>query len=174
MDPIFLHHDLLPAFDLPQDFFSIFLIKRFQRIETFSVFGKSYRYNRNALKDRRISGKLFEAVFQLVSVIDTLTQYDLSIHGDSCIVQHIHLIQSLSCKTVMQHFTPEFRIHCLERNVDRFQMIADHTLNILLTHIGKRNIISLKKGKPGIIILKIQRLTHTWRHLVNKTEHTLI
>ena len=53
-------------------------------------------------------------------------------------------------------------------------MIADHTLNILLAHIGKRNIISLKKGKPRIIILKIQRLTHTWRHLVNKTEHTLI
>ena len=174
MNPVLLHHDFLPALDLTQDFFGIFFIKRLQRIKALSVFGKSYRYNRNALKDRCVSGKLLKAVFQLIPVINTFTQYDLSVHGDPCVIQHIHLLQGLSCKAVMQHFAPEFRIHCLERNVDRFQMIADHTLNILLTHVGKRHIISLKKGKPGIVILKIQRLTHIRRHLVNKTEHALI
>ena len=92
MNPVLLHHNLLPAFNLIQNFFCIFFIKRLQRIETFSVFGKSYRHNRNTLKNRSISGKFLKAVFQLIPVIDTFAQYDLSVHGNPCVIQHIHLL----------------------------------------------------------------------------------
>ena len=44
----------------------------------------------------------------------------------------------------------------------------------MILHVGKGHIIALKKGKAGIIILKIKRIPHTRGHLVNKTENTLI
>ncbi len=53
-------------------------------------------------------------------------------------------------------------------------MIADDPLHILIRHIRQRHIIPLQKGKPGIVIFKIQRLPHPLRHLVDKTENTFI
>ena len=53
-------------------------------------------------------------------------------------------------------------------------MVADNLLNILFLQIGQRNIVTLQKGKTRIIIFKIQCISHTRRHLINKTENTLI
>ena len=44
----------------------------------------------------------------------------------------------------------------------------------MVRHIGQRHVIPLQKGKPGIVVLKIQCLTHPLRHLVDKAENTLI
>ena len=53
-------------------------------------------------------------------------------------------------------------------------METDNPFNIMIAHIRQRNIVPLKKGKPGIIILKIQRIPHPPGHLVDKAEHTLV
>ena len=74
----------------------------------------------------------------------------------------------------MQHFAAKLRIHCLKRHIDGRKVIFDHTFNIFLAHIGQCNIISLQERKSGIIILEIQRFSHAWRHLIDKTEHTVI
>ena len=42
----------------------------------------------------------------------------------------------------------------------------------MIGHICKGHIVPLQKGKPGIIILKVQALPHSRRHLVYKTENT--
>ena len=62
----------------------------------------------------------------------------------------------------------------MDRNVDRCQIEFDDTLNIFVLHVCQCYIITLQKGQPGIIILKIERFTHARRHLVNKTENALI
>ena len=74
----------------------------------------------------------------------------------------------------MEHLAAKLRIHCLERNIDRRQVIFDHPLNILLAHIRQCHIVSLQEGKPGIIILKIESLPHSRRHLVDKAEHAMV
>ena len=53
-------------------------------------------------------------------------------------------------------------------------MITDDTINIVVTHIGQRHIIPLQERQSGIVIFKVEGLTHSRRHLVNKAENTLI
>ena len=59
-------------------------------------------------------------------------------------------------------------------DIDGGQLEPDDPVNIPVRHIGERHIIPLQKRKPGIIILKIQRLPHPFWHLVNKAENTLV
>ncbi len=59
-------------------------------------------------------------------------------------------------------------------NIDRLQAVSDDSLDIILLHIGQCNIISLQKRKPGIIVLKIQRIAHSFRHLIDKTKDAFI
>ena len=44
----------------------------------------------------------------------------------------------------------------------------------MVGHICKSDVIALQKGKPGIIVLKIERLPHPLRELVYKTENALV
>ena len=62
----------------------------------------------------------------------------------------------------------------MKRNIYGCQMIIDDPVNIMIAHIGQRHIITLQKGQSGIVILKIQSIPHTRRHLVDKAEHALI
>ena len=74
----------------------------------------------------------------------------------------------------MEHFTAELRVHRLHGNIDRRQMESDDPLNILILHICQGDVVSLKERKSGIVILKIERLAHSRRHLVDEAEDTVI
>ena len=171
---MFFHHFLLPGMDDGKDLFRILLTKKFQRIQSLTEAGKSHRNHRYTLKHRRILRKLPDTILQLQSVVYPLAQNDLSIHGNPGIIQLLHLFQCLPCKTIVKHFTTKFRIHRLKRNIDRFQMVTDDPFYIMITHIGQCHIISLQKGKSGIVILKIKGISHPRRHLINKAEDTVV
>ena len=53
-------------------------------------------------------------------------------------------------------------------------MVLHNPLHVMITHICQGNIIPLQKGKPRIIVLKIQRFSHSCGHLVYKAEHAFI
>ena len=56
-------------------------------------------------------------------------------------------------------------------------MIADDPVDIGILHIGERHIIhiiSLQKTEPRVIVLKIKRFPHPFRHLVDEAENTTV
>ena len=53
-------------------------------------------------------------------------------------------------------------------------MISDNSVNIMVAHIRESHIISLQKRQSGIIILKIESISHPLRHLVDKAENTFV
>ena len=91
-----------------------------------------------------------------------------------CFIKTVYFFQGFSGKSVVQHFTAKLGIHRLKRNVHRLHMIINDTVDIVIGHIGQGDIISLQKRKPGIIVFKIERITHTLWHLINKTEDTFV
>ena len=74
----------------------------------------------------------------------------------------------------MEHLTAKLGIGCLERNIDWPQMVLYDTVDIVITHICKCYIITLQKRKAGIIVFKIQSFPHPRRHLIDKTENTVV
>ena len=70
----------------------------------------------------------------------------------------------------MEHLTAQLRVHSLHRDIDRGQVEADDPLDILILHICQGDVVSLKERKSGVVVLKVERLTHSRRHLVDKAE----
>ena len=62
----------------------------------------------------------------------------------------------------------------MKGNINRFQMVPDDPVNVMIAHIGKRNIISLQERKARVVILEIESVSHAFRHLINKTENALV
>ena len=75
---------------------------------------------------------------------------------------------------IFQHLDPQFRIHGLYGNVDRFHTILDDTFHIGIFQVGQCHIVALQKGQSGIIILKVDRGPHPFGILVDKTEDAFI
>ena len=113
-------------------------------------------------------------ILKLRSIINPLAQNDLSVQLNTCFCQTLYLRKNVSSKTVVQHFAAQLGIHCMERYIDRLQMIPNNTVNIMVAHIRKRYVISLQKREPRIVIFKIQRITHALWHLIDETENTFV
>ena len=52
-------------------------------------------------------------------------------------------LQSFSRKAIGQHLASQFRIHGLNRDIDRCQMELDDTIDIFITHIGQSDVVTL-------------------------------
>ena len=89
-------------------------------------------------------------------------------------IQIIQEFQLFSGETIVEHLAAQLRVRCLHRNIDRRKLHLDNTVHIFLLHIRQGNIIALQERQTGIIIFKIQGLTHSRRHLVDKTKNTLV
>jgi len=59
-------------------------------------------------------------------------------------------------------------------NVYRAYAHFYYALNFPFAYVGEGDIIAEKEGQPGVVILEIQALAHSRRHLVDKAEHALI
>ena len=123
---------------------------------------------------RQITGQIPDGTLQLLAVVEALTQNDLPVHFNARLIEPVHLFQRLPCEPVVQHPAAQPGIGGLKGNVDGRHVVFDDALHILLRHIGERHIVALQKGKPGIVVLKIERGPHSRGHLVDKAEDALI
>ena len=87
--------------DNVKNLFGIFFRKWKKGIQSVSVFTKSYRHNRYALKLRCILHQIPNASLQLFSIVNSFTEYDLTILRNAALIQPVHLLQRLSRKTVV-------------------------------------------------------------------------
>ena len=87
--------------------------------------------------------QLLNTSLQLFAVIEPFAEHNLAIHLNSRLIESLHFRENVPGKTVMQHFTAKLGVGRMERNVDRPQMIVDDPVNIMIAHIGERDIISL-------------------------------
>ena len=53
-------------------------------------------------------------------------------------------------------------------------METDDPVDVLVAHIRQRDVISLKEGQAGIVVLKVQGIPHARRHLVDEAEDTFV
>ena len=172
MSPVTLHIMCLPPLDLLQNALCILPGEWFQRKKPLPEPGQPYRNHRHTAQMRDILLHLLQRIFQFLPVIDPFAQNDLSVHFDSGFTEPLNLRKNIAGKTVAQHLAAQLRIHCLEGYVDRLHPVTNDPVDIVITHIGKCHIIALQKGKTRIVVLKIQGIAHSLRHLINKTEDT--
>ena len=114
MNPMNLIYLILPLMDNPEDFLCILLRKWLQRIQTVPKLRQAHGHHGYTSEIWQISGQITDASFQLFPVIHALAEYNLPVHLNSSLIQDIHFLQGIACKTVMQHLTAQFGIGCME------------------------------------------------------------
>ena len=163
-----------PLFKNPEHFQGVFTCKRFQMAEILPVSAQPHRHYRHAGKMRQIFRQIPDTALQFPAIVNTLAQNDLSVHLNARFPQPLYLRKDVPGKPVVQHPAAQLWIRSVKGNIDGREMVLDNSVDIVVIHIGQRNIISLEKGKSGIIILKVERVTHSWRHLIDKAENTAV
>ena len=81
-----------------QHFTGVFLIKRLQRIKALAELRKAHRHHGDALKHRHIFSQGFNAVAELLPVVDTLAENDLAVHLDAVFIEPVHFFQRSPAK----------------------------------------------------------------------------
>ena len=59
-------------------------------------------------------------------------------------------------------------------NIDGGNVHFYNSVDLVISDIGKRDVVAEQKGKPAVVILKIEALSHALRHLIDKTEYAFI
>ena len=174
MDPMLFINNFLPFFNDIQILFGILFGERLKRIQTFTEFRQSNGNHGHACHTGGVPGEIPDRALQLFFIIYILAENDLAVHRNLRLIERVNLFQGVTCEAVVQHQAPQLRICALDGYVNRCQPVLDNPVNILILHVGQRDIITLKEGKSGIVILEIEGFPHSRRHLVDKAENTLI
>ena len=149
-----------------------FFIIRNKRIKVFTVACKSDRNNRSHINTEVF--KIGQCSDKLVTVINSGTGNNLTVKRYSCVCKAFEIFQCIACKTVIHHLTTKLGVCCVNRHINRAYVHFYNSVNFVLCNICQRDIVAEQKRKSAVIILKIERLTHPLRKLVNKAENAFI
>ena len=75
---------------------------------------------------------------------------------------------------VLHHLHAKLGVGRMHRNIYRLHTHFYYSVNVLLTHIRKSDVIAVNEGETRVVILKIKRLTKSLWVLVNKAKNTLV
>ena len=75
---------------------------------------------------------------------------------------------------IAQHTAANFRIRCMNRDVQRRSFTAQNPRELHIVHIRQRYIIAHHQAEAPVIIPDIKRSAHAFRHLINETENTMV
>ena len=129
---------------------------------------------RHALHHRGQLQQVSEGAAQLVAVVDATAEHELTVQLDAARRQPGQIVEHLAATLVGQHPYPQCGVCRVDRDEDWADMHLDDTVNFVVGQVCQRDIVAEQEGEPLVVILKIERLPHTGRQLVNKAEHTVI
>ena len=171
---VFLHIIALPALDLPDYRRGVLRPERLKLRKPVTESRQPDRNHRDTFQLRQVLFKFLQGIFQLIAVVDAPAQDDLPVQFDPGFLQPADLVKHIPGKTVVQHPAAELRIHGMEGDIDRFQMIADNPVDIMVRHVGQGNIIPLQKTQAGVVVVEIEGFPHPRGHLVDKAEDAAV
>ena len=90
------------------------------------------------------------------------------------LLQGAQPIHDLSCIGIAHHAAANFRIRYMHGNVQRTDTAAQDAIEFFIIDVGQGDEIAHHQGKTPVVILHIQGIPHTRRHLVNKAKNTVI
>jgi hypothetical protein len=98
--------------------------------------------------------------YQLISVIKSLTKHDLTADLDACRGKSVKIRQHPACVFIVHHFTTQLGVCGVYRHVDGRDVHFNYAVNVAVGHVGERNVVSVEKGQPRVVVLEIEGVAH--------------
>ena len=111
---------------------------------------------------------------KLLAVVKSLAKNNLRRYFDICIGKSFDIPKHLARTLVFHHLAAKLGICGMNRDIDRRNMHLDDAVDIRVGHISQRNVVSVKEGKAGVVVLKIQALSQPLGKLVDKAKDAFV
>ena len=110
----------------------------------------------------------------MLAVIPAGTDNDLAVHLDVGRAEGAHILQALIGVFVAQQRAPELRLGRLHGDVDGADAQVDDALRLALGEVRERDVVAHEEAQARVIVLKIERVAHIRRHLIDKAEQAVV
>ena len=108
------------------------------------------------------------------AVVQPRTQHKLRVDADTGPGQAADIAQAAGRMRIFHKLYAQRRVGCMDRNIDRRDAHLYNTVYIGIRQVGQGNIIAEQKRHAAVVILKIERIAHTGRHLIDETKHAFV
>ena len=147
-------------------------VHRTQFRQALTVLGDTHRHDGAAgeLPLRQVP----QGAAQLVAVVPAGADYDLTVHDDTRLAEGLDIVQGTGGILVAQHGAVQLRVGGVDGLVDGADVQVDDALGLALRQVGQGDVVAQQKAQPCVVVLEVQRLAHTRRHLIHKAEHAVV
>ena len=148
--------------------------ERRERIEPLAKLRQTDRHDRHAVHLRIERREVAHRALQLRAVVQTGAADDLAVHGDAAVGKAAHDLERLARARIAEQKRAQLRIRGVHGDVDGADVQVDDALHLALGEVRERHVVAHEKAQTRVIVLEIQRRTHTRRHLVDEAEHAVV
>ena len=147
-------------------------VHRAELRQTLPVLGDAHRHDGAAgkLPVRQIA----EGAAQLVTVVPAGADHDLTVHHDARLTERLDVVQRPPGILIAQHGAVELGIGGVDGDVDGADVQVDDALRLALRQVRQGNVVAQQEAEPRIVVLEVERLAHTRRHLIHEAEHAVV
>ena len=167
-------HFLLKSVRLGQNLLRFFLCIGTEREKVLAEARKAYGNEGDGQRMRRKRSKVIQRTVKLRAIIESGAKNNLTMKTQSIISEALQVFHDPVSVNVVEHFLAQFAVCRLYRNVERTGFALNDSVHFLLGQIGQRHKVAGHQRQAPVVIAHIQARAHSRRHLVNKTENTLI
>ena len=115
-----------------------------------------------------------EGVFEHVAVVQPWADHELPMDLNTVVEQVAQPPKAHGPALVAQHFVAHERVGCMNRNVERRQILGDDPLQVGFGKAGEGREISVQERQAVIVVFEVEASPHAFRQLVDETELTVV
>ena len=132
------------------------------------------RHDCDAAHLRAQRQQVVQRAAQLGAVVDAAAEHQLAVELDAAGRQFGQVLQRFAAALVGQHPHAQLRVGGVYRDKDGADVHLEDAVDLTVGEVGQRDIVAEQKGKPLVIVFKVQRFPHAGRQLVDKAEHAVV
>ena len=148
--------------------------KRPQREQPLPEFGQPHRHQRSRFGGGGQRAQVIQGAHQGFAVILLRADHDLTVEVDARFLQPGQPLHNIPGEAVVHQPAAQLRVGGVDADIQRRSVATDNPLELLIVHVGQGDEIAHHQGKPPVVVLHVQSLAQSRRHLGDKAEGAII
>ena len=148
--------------------------KRPQREQSLPEFGQPYRHQRGRFGGGCQRAQIVQGAHQGFAVVLLRADHDLAVKVDARFLQPCQPLHNVPGKAVVHQPAAQLRVGGVNADIQRRGVAANDPLKLLIAYVGQGDEIAHHQGKAPVVVLHVQGLAQSRRHLGDKAEGAII
>ena len=118
--------------------------------------------------------EILQRFFEDFAVIPAGTEHHLRVEADAVCLEKPQVVHDFRGVGVAQELDAHVRVGALHGDEQRRHLAADDAVKFVVVDVGHGDVVAHHQGQAPVVVLDVQRLAHSRRHLVDEAEDAVI